>query len=84
MPVPVSVPVAGVRGVHVDADDLRVVVAGLFGELGELGVNVEDLRLEHSPGAQFGLAEISVTPSVLRHAEEGLAERGWKIASIPS
>ena len=33
---------------------------------------------------QFGLAEISVTPSVLRHAEEGLAERGWKIASIPS
>ncbi|WP_312678066.1 MULTISPECIES: prephenate dehydrogenase [Microbacterium] len=65
-------------------DDTPGQLGRLFGELGELGVNVEDLRLEHSPGAQFGLAEISVTPSVLRHAEEGLAERGWKIASIPS
>ena len=53
----------------------------LFGELGELDVNVEDLRLEHSPGAQFGLAEISVVPSAVRRAQEGLEERGWRIAS---
>lgn len=65
-------------------DDAPGQLGRLFGELGELGVNVEDLRLEHSPGAQFGLAEISVAPSVVRHAEEGLVARGWKIASIPS
>lgn len=65
-------------------DDTPGQLGRLFGELGELEVNVEDLRLEHSPGAQFGLAEISVTPSVIRHAEEGLVARGWKIASIPS
>lgn len=65
-------------------DDTPGQLGRLFGELGELGVNVEDLRLEHSPGAQFGLAEISVVPGVVRHAEEGLAARGWKIASIPS
>ena len=53
----------------------------LFGELGELEVNVEDLRLEHSPGAQFGLAEISVVPSAVRRAVDGLESRGWKIAS---
>ena len=50
------------------------------GELGELGVNVEDLRLEHSPGAQFGLAEISVEPAALHGAITGLQERGWRIA----
>ncbi|WP_375163730.1 prephenate dehydrogenase [Microbacterium sp.] len=61
-------------------DDTPGQLGRLFGELGELGVNVEDLRLEHSPGAQFGLAEISVTPAALRGAIEGLEERGWRIA----
>ena len=63
-------------------DDTPGQLGRLFGELGELGVNVEDLRLEHSPGAQFGLAEISVTPSALRGAFEGLEARGWRIASV--
>ncbi|MGC5169559.1 prephenate dehydrogenase [Micromonospora sp. DT81.3] len=62
-------------------DDTPGQLGRLFGELGELEVNVEDLRLEHSPGAQFGLAEISVVPSAVRRAQEGLSERGWRIAS---
>jgi len=62
-------------------DDTPGQLGRLFGELGELEVNVEDFRLEHSPGAQFGLAEISVIPSVVRHTVEGLEARGWKIAS---
>ncbi|MDR6867375.1 prephenate dehydrogenase [Microbacterium resistens] len=61
-------------------DDTPGQLARLFGELGELDVNVEDLRLEHSPGAQFGLAEISVAPASLRGAIEGLEARGWRIA----
>lgn len=61
-------------------DDTAGQLGRLFGELGELGVNVEDLRLEHSPGAQFGLAEISVAPAALRGAIEGLEARGWRIA----
>ena len=65
-------------------DDTPGQLGRLFGELGELDVNVEDLRLEHSPGAQFGLAEISVVPTVLHRAVQGLEERGWKIASMPS
>ncbi|MBN9176934.1 MAG: prephenate dehydrogenase [Microbacterium sp.] len=65
-------------------DDTPGQLGRLFGELGELEVNVEDLRLEHSPGAQFGLAEISVVPTVLHRAVQGLEERGWKIASLPS
>lgn len=61
-------------------DDTPGQLGRLFGELGELAVNVEDLRLEHSPGAQFGLAEISVAPADLLGAIEGLQERGWRIA----
>lgn len=61
-------------------DDTPGQLGRLFGELGELGVNVEDLRLEHSPGAQFGLAEISVEPAALRGAIDGLEQRGWRIA----
>ena len=67
--------------VVVMVDDTPGQLGRLFGELGELGVNVEDLRLEHSPGAQFGLAEISVVPSAAGSAAAGLEERGWKIAS---
>ena len=44
----------------------RASSARLFGEIGELGVNIEDLRLEHSPGAQFGLAEIASIPEAAR------------------
>lgn len=67
--------------VVVMVDDKPGQLGRLFGELGELDVNVEDLRLEHSPGAQFGLAEISVVPSAVRRAIDGLEARGWKIAS---
>lgn len=67
--------------VVVMVDDSPGQLGRLFGELGELEVNVEDLRLEHSPGAQFGLAEISVVPTAVRRAVEGLEALGWKIAS---
>lgn len=62
-------------------DDTPGQLGRLFGELGDLDVNVEDLRLEHSPGAQFGLAEISVEPRAVRRTVEGLEGRGWKVAS---
>lgn len=67
--------------VVVMVDDTAGQLGRLFGDLGDLDVNVEDLRLEHSPGAQFGLAEISVEPSIVGRAVEGLESRGWKIAS---
>lgn len=63
-------------------DDTSGQLGRLFGELGDLDVNVEDLRLEHSPGAPFGLAEISVVPDAVRRAVDGLQQRGWRIASI--
>lgn len=55
-------------------------LARLLTEIGELGVNMEDLRLEHSPGAEFGLAEIAVLPEAEQTLIAQLEARGWKIA----
>ncbi|WP_223694845.1 prephenate dehydrogenase [Leifsonia poae] len=61
-------------------DDRPGELGRLFTELGEIGVNLEDLRLEHSPGAQVGLAEIAVLPEHLQRTIEELSARGWRIA----
>lgn len=59
-------------------DDQPGELGRLLTELGELGVNMEDLRLEHSPGAQIGFAEIAVLPEVVESARRDLTERGWR------
>ena len=61
-------------------DDRPGQLARLLTEIGELGVNMEDLRLEHSPGAPVGFAEVSVVPEVEAHLIEQLELRGWRIA----
>ncbi|HRA09958.1 MAG TPA: prephenate dehydrogenase, partial [Microbacteriaceae bacterium] len=66
--------------VIVMVDDRPGQLGRLFADLGELGINVEDFRLEHSPGAQFGLAELSIVPQSTRDALDGLESRGWQIA----
>ena len=60
-------------------DDTPGTLARLLAEIGELGVNLEDLRLEHSPGAQVGMAEISVNPNEHEKLIEDLTSRGWKV-----
>lgn len=51
----------------------------LFTELGEIGVNIEDLSLEHSAGQAVGLARIMLDPGRLRDAETELERRGWRL-----
>jgi prephenate dehydrogenase len=61
-------------------DDRPGQLGRLFAELGELGVNIEDFRMEHSPGAQIGIAEIAVVPEALQRTVADLTARGWRIA----
>jgi prephenate dehydrogenase len=65
--------------ITVMVDDTPGQLARLFNEIGEVGVNLEDLRLEHSPGAQIGLAEISILPETVHRLTSELAARGWRI-----
>jgi prephenate dehydrogenase len=52
----------------------------LFNEVGEIGVNIEELKLEHSPSAPVGLVELYVLPAVEQKLIADLESRGWKIA----
>ena len=63
-------------------DDTPGELARLLTEIGDIGVNMEDLRLEHSPGQQIGLAEISVVPEAESGLVADLEARGWRIAQV--
>lgn len=61
-------------------DDRPGQLAQLLTEVGEVGVNLEDLRLEHSPGAPIGIVEMSIVPEARDRLEQELTSRGWRIA----
>ncbi|MDR3107212.1 MAG: prephenate dehydrogenase, partial [Bifidobacteriaceae bacterium] len=51
----------------------------LFQEIGRLGVNLEDLALEHGAGRLVGLAEIAVPQGAGPGLAQDLEEQGWRI-----
>jgi prephenate dehydrogenase len=55
-------------------------LARLFNEVTEIGINVEDLKLEHNPGVQLGMLEISVEPRQAEKFQAELTARGWRFA----
>lgn len=55
-------------------------LARLFNEITEIGINIEDLKLEHNPGAQLGMVELSVDPSQAQKLQDDLTARGWRFA----
>lgn len=55
-------------------------LARLLTEVGEIGINLEELKLEHSPSAQIGLVELYVEPAVEQRLIDDLENRGWRIA----
>jgi prephenate dehydrogenase len=56
-------------------------LARLLNEVGEAGVNLEDLHLEHAAGRPVGMAQISVLPGSAAHLEAELTARGWRLVS---
>lgn len=61
-------------------DDKPGELARLLTEIGQLEINLEDLKLEHSPGAQIGLVELSVLPQVEGKLIADLTQLGWRLA----
>ncbi|WP_282828122.1 prephenate dehydrogenase [Gulosibacter sediminis] len=61
-------------------DDRPGQLAQLFHDIGEAEINVEELVLEHSPGANLGLVQIEVLPEVHTRLTEELEARGWRLA----
>ena len=65
--------------VTVMIDDKPGELARLLTEVGEVGINLEDLTLEHATGAAVGLPELFVLPSSEKRLRTELLARGWKI-----
>ena len=61
-------------------DDRPGQLAALLTGVGELGVNLEDMSLEHSPGAPVGFVELSVAHDSAEVLRDGLEAQGWRIS----
>jgi prephenate dehydrogenase len=65
--------------VTVMIDDSPGALAALFTFVGEIGVNIEEIKLEHSPGAPIGLVELQVVPASFEHLVTELSANGWRL-----
>ena len=54
-------------------------LARLFHATGAAGVNIEDVRIEHSPGLPVGVAELSVRPAEAAPLLQALEAGGWPV-----
>jgi prephenate dehydrogenase len=51
----------------------------LLTDVGEAGVNLEELEIDHGLGQPFGLAQISVVPAAVEPLQRALAAKGWRV-----
>lgn len=51
----------------------------LFADVGGAGINIEDVRIEHSPGQPVGLVELAVAPAVEADLVAALQRLGWVV-----
>jgi prephenate dehydrogenase len=54
-------------------------LARLFNAAGAAGVNIEDVRIEHSPGLPVGVAELSVRPDQASALLDAMRAGGWPV-----
>jgi prephenate dehydrogenase len=66
-------------GVQVVIPDRPGELARLFDAAGAAGVNIEDVRIEHSPGLPVGVAELSVRPAEADTLLDALEAGGWPV-----
>jgi prephenate dehydrogenase len=54
-------------------------LARLFAAAGAASVNIEDIRIEHSPGLPVGVAELSVRPAEVARLLDAMDAGGWPV-----
>lgn len=65
--------------ITVIVDDRPGQIAAVLNDVATAGVNVEDMRMEHSAGHQVGMVELSVVPGRRDELAEALTNMGWKV-----
>jgi prephenate dehydrogenase len=70
---------AAYRTVAVLISDRPGELARIFADAGAVGVNIEDVRIEHATGQQAGHVQLMVEPGAAPVLETALRERGWSL-----
>lgn len=76
--------VVGFASVPVVVADRPGELARLLADAATIGVNVEDLAVEHDPGRAVGVIELAVKPERTGVLIDGLQARGWAVHPAPS
>jgi prephenate dehydrogenase len=64
---------------HVEVDDTPGALGRLFLAAGDAGINLEDVRIEHTLGRLTAIAHLSVEPASEGPLRAVLSEGGWRI-----
>jgi prephenate dehydrogenase len=70
-------PAQPTAAVYVTVPDHPGELARLLADAGEIGVNVEDLHIDHDPGRPVGLVELTVAADRADFLRESLEARAW-------
>ncbi len=70
-------PALATASVFVSVPDHPGELARLFADVGEIGVNIEDLRIDHDPGRPFGLVDLVVEDTAAEALRTALEDREW-------
>ena len=65
--------------VVVTIPDAPGALARLFTDVGEAGVNIEDISIEHDQTRQVGYLSLSVTPAQAPALESTMRQHGWQV-----
>lgn len=79
VPVKRGQPAAGFATVPVVIRDRPGELAALLRALGDAGINVEDVRVEHEPGRPLGVAELDVREDAVSALVARVRESGWQL-----
>jgi prephenate dehydrogenase len=72
-------PVRPTASVYVAVPDHPGELARLFADAGEIGVNIEDVHIDHDPGRPVGQVELVVEVERAGHLAGALGEREWTV-----
>ncbi len=70
-------PAQPVAALFVAVPDRPGELARLFADTAEIGVNVEDLRIDHDPGRPVGVVELTLADDRVGFLQDSLEARGW-------
>lgn len=54
-------------------------LARLFADTGDIGVNIEDVRIDHDPARPYGVVELVIRPGAAPGLVVALQDRGWTV-----